>query len=140
VIVITRIRPRFFTLSTDQLVPVDNPYLMVYDNTNEAAPHTFQVRVDGGSIGEAVALTENVGSGGAVAGGGGLSVADDLADLVGWQCGQYAAYVRAGGRFRVTSNIVSAVAAAGNTIPDFVGVEVGGFRVSQDRLRRYLKS
>ena len=120
--VVTRLKPVYFTSETDQLSPVSNDYALIGTSTG-GPTHHLEIFTDGGSPGQ-------------LGGQGpstnflftGLAIQQDIVALLGWSMNHYAAYVRGGGEFKVTSVVQSVIAAgAGNIIPSHMGVEVGGF-------------
>lgn len=124
-LVITRVKPRFLSVSENgaQMSTIANEYLM-YTGT-PAIGSVFEIAVDNGAVAD-LATSVDDGAGG-VAGAGGMSVQIATDDLLGWKAGTWLAYVRPGGVFTVRNRILASLAAGTNTVPDVVGVEVGGF-------------
>lgn len=132
-LVVTRLKPMFFTSETDQLSPISNPYAMVGQSPGEII-HQFYIDVEGSTVGEFgvqhVSLSID---------GPGLFIQEDVNTLLGWQMNHYAAYVRGGGKLKIVSQTINdIVIGVGNTIPTQVGMEVGGFKCPETLLKEVL--
>ena len=136
-LVVTQITPRFWVSNESEIVEISNPWAMVYNVANAAAPHKFDIKVSNGYIGEIVTRFND---GTNIIDQTGILPAKSLTDMLDWRGAMYTAIVSGGGSLVVTSLILQAISTTiGATIPDAVGIEIGGFKIPVNILNEALR-
>lgn len=137
-LVITQLQPVYFVGAGTALVEIDNPWLMVYDANDGQVPHKFDITTGGNAIGETVM---RVTDGATTTDVAGVIPALPFTSFLGWDGAMWTSIVRGGGRLVVESIVLTAIDAdIGATIPDAVGMKVGGMKIAESVLNEALKT
>ncbi len=123
-LVITSLKPVYFDASVNQIAIISNEYAMC--GVSGAVANRFIMDISGTGIGDFGVQHNTLGFSSP-----GLSIQAEIGALMGWQgTGFYSAIIRGGRTMRITSETVTVIP-AGNTIPDQIGMQIGGIKVPE---------